>query len=73
MAFAWIGLDNALFWACVGGVFHLIPYAGPTALVAITAMVAYVQFETLHPVAMIVGITLALVGVMCLVMSILLD
>ena len=22
VAFAWIGLNNALFWACVGGVFH---------------------------------------------------
>ena len=68
VAFAWIGLDNALFWACVGGVFHLIPYAGPTALVVITAMVAYVQFETLEPVAMIVGITLVLVGVIGLLL-----
>jgi predicted PurR-regulated permease PerM len=68
VAFAWIGLDNAVFWACIGGVFHLIPYAGPTALVAITAMVAYVQFETLEPVAMIVGITLALVGVIGLLL-----
>jgi len=63
VAFAWIGLNNALFWACVGGVLHLIPYAGPTALVAITTLVAYVQFDTLQPVAMIIGITLALVGV----------
>ena len=63
MAFAWIGLDNAVFWACVGGVFHLIPYVGPTAFVVITALVAYVQFDTLEPVVMIVGVTLALVGV----------
>jgi predicted PurR-regulated permease PerM len=68
VAFAWIGLNNALFWACVGGVLHLIPYAGPTALVVITALVAYVQFETLEPVAMIVGITLALVGVIGLLL-----
>ena len=67
-AFAWIGLNNALFWACVGGVFHLIPYAGPTALVVITALVAYVQFDTLQPVAMIFGITLALVGVIGLLL-----
>jgi predicted PurR-regulated permease PerM len=63
VAFAWIGLDNALFWACLGGVLHLIPYAGPTALVIITALVAYVQFDTLQPVAVVVGVTLALVGV----------
>ena len=67
-AFAWIGLNNALFWACVGGVLHLIPYAGPTALVVITALVAYVQFDTLQPVAMIVGVTLALVGVIGLLL-----
>jgi predicted PurR-regulated permease PerM len=62
VAFAWVGLNNALFWACFGGVLHLIPYAGPTALVVITALVAYVQFDTLQPVAMVIGITLALVG-----------
>ena len=25
LVFAWLGLDNALFWGCVGGVLHLIP------------------------------------------------
>jgi predicted PurR-regulated permease PerM len=68
VAFAWVGLNNALFWACVGGVFHLIPYAGPTAMVVLTALVAYVQFDTLQPVAMVVGITLALVGVIGLLL-----
>jgi predicted PurR-regulated permease PerM len=63
VAFASIGLNNAVFWACLGGVLHLIPYAGPTALVVATALVAYVQFDTLQPVAIVVGITLALVGV----------
>ncbi len=68
VAFAWIGLNNAVFWACVGGVLHLIPYAGPTALVVITALVAYVQFDTLQPVAMVIGVTLALVGVIGLLL-----
>ena len=68
VAFAWIGLNNALFWACVGGVFHLIPYAGPTAMVVLTALVAYVQFDTLEPVVMVVGATLALVGVIGLLL-----
>ena len=62
LAFAWIGLNNALFWACFGGVLHLIPYAGPTALVVITALVAYVQFDTLQPVVVVIGVTLGLVG-----------
>jgi predicted PurR-regulated permease PerM len=62
-AFAWIGLENSLFWACFGGVLHLIPYAGPTVLVLITALVAYVQFDTLQPVVVVIGVTLLLVGV----------
>lgn len=68
VAFAWIGLNNALFWACVGGVLHLIPYAGPTALVVITALVAYVQFDTLQPVALVIGMTLIMVGVIGLLL-----
>ena len=67
-AFARIGLDNAVFWACVGGVFHLIPYAGPTAFVVVTALVAYVQFDTVEPVVMVVGATLVLVGVIGLLL-----
>jgi predicted PurR-regulated permease PerM len=63
MAFALIGLNNALFWACFGGVLHLIPYVGPTALVVITALVAYVQFDSLQPVAEVIGVTLGSVGV----------
>lgn len=68
IAFAWVGLHDALFWACFGGVLHLIPYAGPTALVVITALVAYVQFDTLQPVAVVIGVTLALVGVIGLLL-----
>src|SRR5688572_21388051 len=33
LLFVWIGLDNAVTWACVGAVLHLIPYAGPAAFV----------------------------------------
>jgi len=68
IAFAWVGLNNALFWASFGGMLHLIPYAGPTAFVVITTLVAYVQFDTLQPVALLVGITLALVGVIGLLL-----
>jgi len=68
VAFAWVGLHDALFWACFGGVLHLIPYAGPTALVVITALVSYVQFDTLQPVAVVIGVTLALVGVIGLLL-----
>lgn len=62
-AFAAVGLQNALFWGIVGGVLHLIPYVGPTALVFLTGVVAYVQFDTLESVALLVGSTVMIVGV----------
>jgi predicted PurR-regulated permease PerM len=68
IAFAWVGLNNAFFWATFGGVLHLIPYVGPTALIVITALVAYVQFDSLEPVFVIVGVTTAIVGVIGLLL-----
>jgi predicted PurR-regulated permease PerM len=68
LVFVWIGLDNALFWACVGGVLHLIPYAGPTAFVVLVGLVAYAQFDSLQPVVLILGSVLAIVGVIGLLL-----
>lgn len=68
LAFAWLGLDNALFWACVGGVLHLIPYAGPTAFVVLVSLVAYAQFDTLQPVGLVIGSMVASVGVIGLLL-----
>jgi predicted PurR-regulated permease PerM len=68
LVFTWMGLDNALTWATIGGVLHLIPYAGPAAFVALIALVAYVQFDTLQPVAVIVGSMVASLGVIALLL-----
>jgi predicted PurR-regulated permease PerM len=68
LVFAGIGLDNALFWASVGGVLHLIPYAGPTAFIVLVALVSYAQFDSLQPVVFIIGSMLALVGVIGLLL-----
>ena len=68
LVFAWIGFDNALTWGCVGGVLHLIPYVGPTAFIALIALVAYVQFDTLQPVLIVVGTMLINVGVIGLLL-----
>lgn len=68
LVFAWIGLDNALTWACVGAVLHMVPYAGPTAFIALIAMVAYVQFDTVQPVLILVGSMLVNVGVIGLLL-----
>jgi predicted PurR-regulated permease PerM len=68
LVFAWVGLDNAMMWGCIGGVLHLIPYAGPAAFVALIALVAYVQFDTLQPVAVIIGSMLASISVIALLL-----
>jgi len=68
LVFAAVGLDNALFWALIGGVLHLIPYAGPTLFVALSSLVAYVQFDSLQPVAIMVGELLAALGLIALLL-----
>lgn len=68
LVFAWIGLDNALFWGCVGGTLHLIPYAGPTAFVLLVGLIAYAQFDSLQPVAFVIGSMLTIVGVIALLL-----
>ncbi len=68
LLFTWIGLDNAVTWGCIGGVLHLIPYAGPAAFLAVIALVAYVQFDTLQPVVVIVGSVLASLGVIAMLL-----
>jgi predicted PurR-regulated permease PerM len=68
LVFAGLGLDNALFWASVGGVLHLIPYAGPTAFVVLVSLVAYAQFDSVQPVVFVISSMLALVGVIGLLL-----
>lgn len=68
LVFVWVGLDNALFWAWVGGVLHLIPYAGPTAFIVLVGVVAYAQFDSLQPVVLLIGSNLAVVGVIGLLL-----
>jgi predicted PurR-regulated permease PerM len=68
LVFAWLGLENAPFWGCVGGVLHLIPYAGPTAFIVLVGLVAYAQFDTLQPVVLVIGSALAIVAVIGLLL-----
>jgi predicted PurR-regulated permease PerM len=61
--FTSIGIDNALAWACIGGVLHLIPYAGPATFVAIMALIAYVQLDSLQPILLTVGVLTIAIGI----------
>lgn len=55
VAFALIGLDNAAFWAVAAAVLHLVPYVGSALTMVATGVVAYLQFDGLTPVALVVG------------------
>jgi predicted PurR-regulated permease PerM len=59
IAFAAIGLENAAFWGVAAGVLHLIPYLGPALTMALTGLVAYLQFDNTEPVALVMGSQLA--------------
>ena len=55
VAFALIGLENGAIWAVVAGVLHLIPYVGNALTMVVTGVVAYLQFDELRAVALVVG------------------
>lgn len=55
VAFALIGLDNAPFWAVAAAVLHLVPYVGSALTMVATGVVAYLQFDGIAPVALVVG------------------
>lgn len=63
IAFAGLGLDNAVFWACCGALLHMIPYVGPAVFLVIVSMVAYVQFQTWVPVVAVMASILLGTGI----------
>jgi predicted PurR-regulated permease PerM len=60
VAFALIGLENAAFWAVAAAVLHLVPYVGSALTIALTGLVAYLQFDDLREVALVIGSQLAI-------------
>lgn len=60
MALAAIGLQNAAFWGLLAGVFHLVPYMGPTVAIVLATIVAYLQFPDLKSVILVVASLLAI-------------
>ena len=66
--FASMGLKDAIAWGCVGALLHLVPYVGPTAFVAVTALVAFVQFDTVREVMIVMASVLFCIGVIGLLL-----
>lgn len=61
--FAVIGLDNAVFWGVAAAALHLVPYIGATFIVALSAMFAYLQFNSVETTLLVAGGALAIAGV----------
>lgn len=55
-----IGLENAGAWAVVAGLLHIIPYFGPLLITIAVGMVAFLQFESLEMVLLVMGASLAI-------------
>jgi predicted PurR-regulated permease PerM len=63
IVFAWMGLENAVFWGVAAGVLHLVPYLGPALTMGLTGLVAYLQFDQTEQVALVMGSQLVLASV----------
>ena len=57
---AWLGLEQAVFWGLLAGVFNSIPYYGPLLVSAALAVVAFVQFGTLYMTLVVAGVSLVI-------------
>ena len=55
VAFRMLGLENAGAWAVAAGFMHIVPYFGPVVTAAVTAMAAYMQFDSLLMALLVAG------------------
>jgi predicted PurR-regulated permease PerM len=63
LAFLWIGLEHAAIWGIAAGVFNSVPYLGPFIVSSGTALVAFLQFETLGMVLLVSGTALLITSI----------
>ena len=55
VAFRMLGLENAGAWAVAAGFMHIVPYFGPVVTAAVTAMAAYMQFDSFSMALLVAG------------------
>jgi len=58
LAFHLIGLENAAVWGVAAGIFKTMPYIGPVIITAGTAVVAFLQFESIDMALLVSGSSL---------------
>ncbi len=61
-AFEMIGLEHAGAWGAVAGISHFIPYLGPGTVALAGGMAGLLQFESLPPALLVVGMFLLISG-----------
>ena len=62
LAFTWLGVRYAGLWGVAAGVLNTVPYAGPTFILAASAVAALVQFKSAGMVAAVAGTSVAITG-----------
>lgn len=55
LVFTWIGVRYAGLWGVAAGVLNCVPYAGPTFIMAASALAALIQFKSPGMVALVAG------------------
>jgi len=63
LALLWIGLENAAIWGITAGLLNTIPYLGPILVTGGTALVAFLQFETIGMALLVGGLALVITSV----------
>jgi predicted PurR-regulated permease PerM len=63
VAFRLVGLEQAGLWAIAAGVFNSVPYFGPVIVGAGTALVAFLQFESIGMAAYVSAISFVITGI----------
>lgn len=56
VAFWAMGLEQPIVWGVAAGLLNIIPYVGPAAITAASAVAAFVQFHTLSMAALAAGL-----------------
>jgi predicted PurR-regulated permease PerM len=62
VAFRMVGLEQAGLWAVAAGVFNSVPYFGPVIVGGATAIVAFLQFESVGMAAYVSSISIVITG-----------
>jgi predicted PurR-regulated permease PerM len=63
VAFHWLGLERAVFWGLLAGIFNTIPYFGPLIVLAGVSAVAYVQFGAFDRTVQVAAISFLITGI----------